>query len=441
MRKYLLLFLAAMTAISCTKKPEERIQQIFDYFTNDNETAVATLEAVSTNFPARMSSSENNDGAVDYFTLILGKQVKVDNLYTQDVTVPHWLPGEYKVSYTLKDGSKFDLTSVPVGLSVGTDGNDLTAEVVEVASKNDFEKAVVKGKIVFFNEAMQEGKGYGSERWQRTHGATLAAQKGAVGVLVRSLTDKINDDPHTGSLHYDSLTVQIPAMAISTQAAENLSAAIKKDKKIQVTINSTCKRLEDGVGRNLIAEIKGKKNPNHVILLSAHIDSWFNSQGAQDNAASCVAAVEVLRAYKKLHIRPNNTIRILLYQDEECFLSGMKEFAKIAHDNNEEYLFDLEMDSGAGGPKTFMVGEPEDYFNKMKEITNQYLSPYGIEEIIKMEVRREGWPLNVPYYGYLSNTEHYFDVHHSSSDNFDKVDQDAFKKGIAAITAFVYLMN
>ncbi len=445
MKRDFLLILTLFATLSCTKvTPEKRIETIYNYFDNENTTALSTLETVSNNYPARMSGSQNNSDAIDYFTLILGNDIKVDNIWYQDVTVPHWLPGENSVSCKLSDGTTHGITAVPVGLSVGTDGNDLTANIVEVTSREAFDKANVKGKIVLFNEPMTAENGYGKARWQRTQGAALAGAKGAVAVLVRSMTTLTNDDPHTGSTRYDSTGVQIPAMAISTQAADKLSEELKKDGRLKVTINSTAKRLEDTIGRNLVAEIVGKKTPEHIILLSAHLDSWFNSQGAQDNAASCVTAVEVLRAFKKLKIKPNNTIRILLYQDEECFLSGMKEYAKIAKEKNEEYLFDLEMDSGAGGPKSFRLAEKDIFFPKIKEITDQYLTPYGIEEITQVE-ERKGWPLSdsmkIPYYGYVSNTDHYFDIHHSSSDNFDKIDPAAFKKGIATVTAFVYLMD
>lgn len=444
MKKYLLL-LVLISAVSCTKMtPEKQIARIFNYF-DKNTSAVSTLETVCNNYPARMSGSQNNSDAIDYFTLVLGKYVKPDNLWTQDVTVPNWNPGETKVTCIPSKGEPFNLNSVPLGLSIGTDGQTITADVVEVSSREDFDKAAIKDKIVFFNEAMSDENGYGKAGWQRRQGAAMAAKRGAVGVIVRSLTKLTNDDPHTGVTNYEDSVKQIPAIAISTMGADKLSAELKNDNRMKVSISSTSKRLPDAIGRNLVAEFTGREHPEHIILLSAHIDCWFNSQGAQDNAASCVAAIETLRAFKKLGIKPKNTIRIVLYQDEETGLAGMKEYAKIAKEKDEQYLFNMEMDSGAGGPKTFMVSEPEGFYIKMKDIVNQYLSSYGVEEIQSLKGGRANWPLtekvHAPFYLYRSNTEKYFDIHHSSSDNFDKVDQAAFKKGIAAITSFVYLMD
>lgn len=435
----------ALAAISCKKvTPEERISQIFNYFQNDT-LSTNLLKEVTASFPARLSGSENNDNAVDYFTLILGKEIKPDNLWTQEVRVPHWESGESKVECRPSKGEPFEIPCVALGLSEGSDGKEIEAQVVEITSMEEYEKlkkGALKGKIAFFNEPMEKG-GYGKAGWQRRSGAELAAQKGAVAVLVRSLTDEKSDDPHTGVTNYADSVDKIPALAISTNGADLLSDRLKRDKRLKVALSSTAKRLPDAIGRNLVAEIKGSQNPDQIILLSAHLDCWHNSQGAHDNAASCVTAVETLRAFKNLKIKPKNTIRILLYQDEETGLSGMKEYARIAKEKGETYLFNMEMDSGAGGPKSFMVSEPKPIAEKIKEIVMKYLGDYGVEDV--STISRNSWPLTqeveAPYYLYRANTENYFRYHHSSADNFDTIDPVAFKKGIAAIASFVFIMD
>lgn len=443
MKRTILLIALTFMALSCKKVTiEERIADIYNYF-EENTTAVSLLEHITSNYPARMSGSENNDNAVDYYTLILGKEIKPDKLWTQEVVVPHWEPGESKVVCNPSKGDSFELKSIPLGLSVGTDGEDITAKIVEITSKKSLEKANLKGKIAFFNDPMKKGY-YGRATWQRNTGASLAAEKGAVGVIVRSVTDHISDDPHTGVVRYQDSIAQIPAIAISTIAADKLSESLKNDPKLTITLSSTSKRLPDAIGRNVVAEITGRETPDQIILLSAHMDCWFNSEGAHDNAANCVAAVEVLRAFKKFKIKPKNTIRIVLYQDEETGgLSGMREYARIAKEKGETYLFDMEMDSGAGGPKKIMVAEPKPVLEKMNEVMTQYLSPYGLEEI--SSIKRPDWPLTeevlAPFYSYRSNTDTYFNYHHSSADNFDAIDPVAFKKGIATITSFVFLMD
>ncbi len=439
-QKIILLSLTVILAVSCKKVTLERqIETIYDYFQNKNTTAVATLERVCRDYPARMSGSENNDEVIDYFTYVLAEEVGIKNIWHQEVEVPNWDPGLTKVTMNLSDGTVVELPSIALGLNNGTNGEDVTARVVEVRTREEIENLSCKDKIVFFNGAMEDGSSYSKHAWQRSRGASLVTDKGAKAVLVRSISNHPGDTPHTGACHNGDSTLAVPAVAISTNAADKLSEALKQDKKLTVTINSTAHNLpEPTIGRNLVAEIPGKVNPDHIILLSAHVDSWFNSQGAQDNAAGCVAAIEVLRAYKKLRMKPKNTIRIVIYQDEEINLSGMKEFARIAKEKQESFLFDLEIDSGAGKPVGFSVSEDHAYFRKMEEVLTPYLEPYGLT--LTQYTGDRKWPLR-PYYSFRADNSEYFKYHHGSLDNFENVNQETFKECIAAITTFVFLMD
>ena len=63
---------------------------------------------------------------------------------------------------------------------------------------------------------------------QRVQGAEIAAKLGAVGVIVRSLNLKLDDQPHTGTMSYGTLPLskRIPAASISTNGAELLSSML-----------------------------------------------------------------------------------------------------------------------------------------------------------------------------------------------------------------------
>lgn len=439
-QRIILLTFVLLLSVSCKKVTlEQQIDKIYNYFQNENTTAVATLERVCNDYPARMSGSENNDEVIDYFTYVLAEEVGIKNIWHQEVEVPNWDPGVTKVTLNLSDGTVTELPSIALGLNNGTSGEDVTAQVVEVTSREELETLRCKDKIVFFNGAMEDGNSYSKHAWQRSRGASLVTEKGAKAVLVRSISNHPGDTPHTGACHDGDSIVAVPAVAISTNAADRLSEALKKDKKLTVTINSTAhNRPEPAIGRNIVAEIPGKVNPDHIILLSAHVDSWFNSQGAQDNASGCVAAIEVLRAYKKLRMQPRNTLRIVLYQDEEINLSGLKEFARISKEKHESYIFDLEIDSGAGKPVGFSVSEDPGYFSKMEEVLTPYLEPRGLT--LTRYTGERNWPLK-PYYTFRTDNSDYFKYHHGSLDNFENVNQETFKEGIAAIATFIFLMD
>ena len=92
-QRIILLTFVLLLSVSCKKVTlEQQIDKIYNYFQNENTTAVATLERVCNDYPARMSGSENNDEVIDYFTYVLAEEVGIKNIWHQEVEVPNWDP-------------------------------------------------------------------------------------------------------------------------------------------------------------------------------------------------------------------------------------------------------------------------------------------------------------------------------------------------------------
>lgn len=86
----------------------------------------------------------------------------------------------------------------------------------------------MEGKIVFFNHPFDERfvntfQAYGEAVDYRWKGPSEAARYGAVGSICRSMTNAIDDYPHTGSMRYNDSLPKIPCIAISTVGANLLS--------------------------------------------------------------------------------------------------------------------------------------------------------------------------------------------------------------------------
>jgi carboxypeptidase Q len=77
-------------------------------------------------------------------------------------------------------------------------------------------------------------------------------------------------------------------------------------------------------GFDTIAEIPGTdpKLKDEVVMLGGHLDSWMSATGATDNGAGSVVAMEVMRIFNTLHIKPRRTIRVALWTGEEQGLFG-----------------------------------------------------------------------------------------------------------------------
>ena len=118
-------------------------------------------------------------------------------------------------------------------------------------------------------------------------------------------------------------------------------------------MRTTCQMLPDVLSHNVVAEIKGTENPDEIIVFGGHLDSWDIGEGAHDDGAGVVQAIEVLRVFKELGIKPKRTIRAVLFMNEENGLRGGKKYAELAEVNHEKHILAIESDAGGATPYGF----------------------------------------------------------------------------------------
>ncbi|MFT7101452.1 MAG: Iap family predicted aminopeptidase, partial [Bacteroidia bacterium] len=281
------------------------VRSIFDEALTNGE-SYANLNYLCKVIGKRITGSQAADDAVSWSKSVV-QEYGVDSLYMQSVEAEHWIRGE-KESVAISEDTEILLNACSLGGSVSTDG-PLQADVVEVSGMDELKAYGVgelTGKIVFLNEPMDKKKintfnAYGACVAQRYSGASEAAKRGAVAVLVRSLTTLTDVYPHTGSMGYENGVTKIPAAAIATQDADVLHRYIDSLGAAKVTMNLSCYTSDRVVNtHNLIAEIKGSENPEQIIVFGAHIDSWDKGEGAHDDGAGVVQCMEVLRLFNEM---------------------------------------------------------------------------------------------------------------------------------------------
>jgi len=340
---------------------------------------------------------------------------------------------------------------VNLGLSVSTPRQGVTGEILEVHTLGELDSLgskTVKGKIVLFNRPMDNGKirtfdAYGGAIDQRGSGASKASQYGASAVLVRSLSTEPNDFPHTGVSRYKDGVKKIPNISISTNDADKLSRINAQYKGVKVRIKSNTETIDSAYTSNIIAEIKGSVHPERIILIGAHIDAWFNSPGAQDDGAGCAQMIDVLRIFKELKIKPVNTVRLVLFMDEEMYQSGSKVYANFAGKEKKEHIAAIESDAGGLLPLGFGIDAGDSVIGSIKKQAAK-LFDYGIYKTDKGYGGVDIEPLKefgIPLIGLSTNSQRYFEYHHSTNDTFNNVSRREMQLGTAAIACLVYLID
>lgn len=398
----------------------------------------------------RLSGSEQEQRTVAWLQSVL-MEAGADTVWLQAVKVPKWVRGAE--SFSVSNGSRhIDIPMLSLGNSEGTGGKKLSGNIVLFESIEDLKNvdtATLKGKIAFLNVPFPEHfpctfDGYSEVGSNRFSGPAIAAEKGASAFVIRSLSTGVGsyDLPHTGVTSYGNAKRKIPAIAISNKAADSLSAWIKSGKTLTGTLRSHCGMQDSVLSYNVIGEIKGQSNK--IITVGAHHDSWDVGEGAHDDGAGCVQSIEVLRTFKQLGMRPRNTIRVVLFANEENGVAGGKVYADYALQHGEQHLFALESDAGGFSPRGFSMSMDE----QLKDLVRSWsdiLFDLGVYDFSKpgggVDINPLHKKLQTPVAGLLPDTQRYFDIHHCAQDTYETVNRRELLMGAAAMTALVYLVD
>jgi len=413
--------------------------------------AIQNLEKLVTKYPYRLCGTKAVSDAVDWSEKTL-KELGADTVFRQNLKVLHWERGEKETGIiNSKTFGKEKVNVCAIGVSIGTEVKGVNAQVVEVQDfdeLNKIGKENIKGKIVFFNRAMDSKfyntfPAYGGAVNQRSRGASEAAKYGAIAVIVRSLTLSTDTFPHTGIMRYDTNYIKIPAFCISTFHANQLSKQLTQDNNLTLFLKSNCKMLSEENSYNVVAEIKGTDYPNEYITMGGHIDSWDITSGAHDDGSGIIHSMEVLKLFKDLGIKPKHTIRIVMFMDEEMDQRGAKKYLEIAIKNNEKHIAALESDAGGATPMGISINASDTVYNKLLEWSYLF-EIYGITQIIKGYSGVDISPLKsrgVPLFDIIPDSQRYFDYHHSANDTFDKVNNRELQLGSASYALLIYLID
>jgi carboxypeptidase Q len=374
-----------------------------------------------------------------------------DNVFLQECMIPHWVRGGQDKAFIIEVDKKRTNRAVDVlalGNSLGK--GTVTGEVLAVADFAELErrKDEVKGKIVYYNNGFNPTNvkpfvSYGEAGIYRRSGPSRAAKYGAVGVMIRSLSESTANDPHTGGMSYNDSFPKIPAVAVGPRDADEIWTLSKKS-KFSMALYTNGHFLPDTIGHNVIAELRGTEFPDQYITIGGHLDSWDVNEGAHDDGAGVVHTIEIMRALQAIGYKPKHTLRFVLFANEENGLRGGAKYAAEAKAKNEKHIFALESDAGGFTPRGFSLQANKEQIAKFQSWI-PLLSPYGTFEFTNEGGGADVGPLNralgIPIGELMPDPQRYFDLHHARSDVFENVNKRELLLGAVNMAALIYLVD
>lgn len=440
----------ATSAGGIADRYRDAAERIREAALSDND-AYNKMQQLCDDIGHRLSGSPGLEQAVQWAAGAMRKDGH-ENVRLEKVMVPHWERGEESLTMVSPRAHKMPLLGL--GGSIGTPPEGITAEVLVVADEEELAAIGegARGKIVLFNRVMppydpDHGSGYGTAVYFRTHGARFAAQHGAVACLVRSVTANSLRTPHTGAMRYGESDRKIPAAAITAEDTEMLLRMQARGITPKLTLKMGAQTHPDAESANVVGELRGRTNPEEVVIIGGHIDAWDVGDGAHDDAGGCVIAMEAISVLRKLDLIPRRTIRVVLWTNEENGLEGAKQYVVEHEAELANHVAGIESDGGIDVPLGFSIDCDDEAREaqaaaQLKDILT-LLEPLGATNV------KTGWSgadvgqltrHGVPTLGHMVESSSYFNYHHSPADTLDKIDPEHLSQNVVVMATLAYVL-
>jgi hypothetical protein len=421
-------------------------EQLRDKAMHD-DTGYRIVSSLTTEVGPRLAGSPADKRGVDW-AVAKFRELGFDKVYTEPVTYPKWVRRSEHGAIVSPFPQPMVLTAL--GYSPGTPKGGLTAQVVRFDSLEALkaaDPATVKGKIVFVDFRMhryKDGHDYGTGSPIRVQGPVVAQSKGAVGYLLRTVgTDPHSRTPNTGVTGFRDPAKAIPAAAVSNPDADQLERVLAYGKPVTVKLDLDCGIEGQYTGANVIGEITGAKHPDQVVAIGGHLDSWDPGTGAIDDAAGVAIAMAAGKLIHDLPQRPDRTIRVIAFANEEMGLWGGRAYAEKHAGEVGKFQLGTESDFGAGKVWRMSASVKPEARGAIGQIA-KVLAPIGVD----YDATRPGGggsdlsQMHGKGMAALSLTQDgtdYFDWHHTAADTLDKIDPKELAQNVAVYAAFSYM--
>lgn len=403
------------------------------------------VESLTTEVGARMAGTPQDALAVEWGVNKF-KELGFDKVWKEPVTFKTWIRKHESASIIAPYAHEIHITAL--GFTVPTPTGGIEAEVVHFKTIEDLIESPensAKGKIVFISRKMErfrDGKGYGPAVKARSNGASEAAKKGAVAVVIRSIGTDSHRLPHTGMMRYEDGVKKIPAAAMSNPDADLMMRMLERKKPITMKVRIDSHEGPEYTSYNVIGEMTGTEFPNEKVVIGGHLDSWDLGTGAVDDGAGVAITMAAAKFIGDSKHRPKRTIRVVLFANEEQGLVGARAYAKKHKDDLHNHITGAESDFGAGKIYAFASNVAEDNLPVVKKMA-KLMKPLGIDYV---DNKAGPGPDLIPVYqlgmsvfSLRQDGTDYFDLHHTADDTLDKIVPENLSQNTAAYIVFAFI--
>ncbi len=415
-----------------------------DHLLNEVGTSPAlekNLRVLCDEIGGRLPGTPAMKRAVDWAVAAF-QQAGVPRVHTESFTIPQsWSEGASRAE--VLGPAAFRVRVAAAGWSAATPNGGIEAEVLAAGRGDDGDitrlGAAAKGKILLVrSETLQSFHDMAVEQRRATIAIREAEKSGAAALLLMSTRPRDLLYRHTNSI--DGRLDRLPIAVAAREEAQRILRLLEAGHKVRMRLalpNKTGGPIE---AQNVVAEIPGREQPEEVVILGAHLDSWDLGTGCLDNGCNASMVVEVARALQRMG-PPRRTVRFILFSGEELGLLGSRAYVRQHRGELDQVVLMMVHDIGVGKISGYSLGGRRDLEAAVSEallpvasrgpVTHTTDAFFGTDHF---DFLLEGVPTLVAN----QDTTEYVPNYHAQSDTFDKVDLSELRSQAGIAAAVVY---
>ncbi|MDH3290470.1 MAG: M20/M25/M40 family metallo-hydrolase [Gemmatimonadota bacterium] len=355
-------------------------------------------------------------------------------------TMPaRWL--EQSARALVRGDVEFAARVAAMPFSIGTPAGGITARLVDGGrgSAADFERlgAAVRGAFVLVEtDELVDVAGLFREYVEATAIEARAFERGVAGIIYmgsrpNNLLYRHNASRGSANRH--------PLVVMERDAATRAMRLLRAGAKLSVTLHLTIEGGGPYESYNVIGEIKGTAQPEEIVIIGAHLDSWDIGTGALDNGGNVAMLIDIARQIHRLGLRPRRTIRFALWNGEEQGLVGSWKYVEQHRSELDRVVMASSYDIGTGRIAGFFTGGRPEIVTAVDEALAPIAGLGPFQQIDVPIVGTDNFDFMMEGIANLvANQEsaNYGPNYHARSDTFDRIDVRQLKLN-AAIAAAV----
>lgn len=415
----------------------------FDAAASVSEQGYEWLAWSSAHIGHRLTGSAQGSMAQDLADSLF-RSSGLDTVYAVPFTANAWARGS--VGLTISDGRGSShmacvaLANTPLSCSVEAPivdaGNGLPEDLERLGPRIHGAALLISLGLVAAAE--------GTKNLHRSEKAALALDAGAASILfVNQVSGGVL---LTGTASIDGDLISIPAACLAAEDGARLRERLSAGEALVARLDMR-NTSQEVTARNIVAEIRGSKFPDDVILVGGHLDSWDLATGATDNGLGAFSILDLARLMKSMPFMPERTIRFVLFMGEEQGLLGSRHLVDHYERNGDlariRCMINLDM---SGNPQGFGVGGPAGWKNlvtdacdRIRRIDSASFAGRASEELWLHSDHQPFLLKGVPVIYPLNDLgKHVYGCYHSSCDDIHLVEPKAMTNNVRFVGALIY---